>query len=177
MIEYNPLLNFYSNQAAHPKGYTIDKVLSWNFDQLEDAHDYIQWAFPLKEVSQYNNCAPLLTDHLAHTFSHNDEIRAKVYAMFSKMLDFYGLFWSGKHDTIKYWPQHLNGLQMPQFRLNTWVTPHNHNFLRITRIIKSMKLLGFEHDALGLQRCALEIADAFPEVIDAETREYWEEAI
>jgi hypothetical protein len=38
-------------------------------------------------------------------------------------------------------------------RAQNWLTPSNHNHLRITRVLKSLRLLGLEEEARASFRC------------------------
>jgi len=46
-------------------------------------------------------------------------------------------------------------LRAPFFaeRAKNWVTPGNHNHLRITRVLKSLRLLGLEPETAGFFEC------------------------
>ena len=65
-------------------------------------------------------------------------------------------------------------------RSRNWLSPMNHNHLRITRIIKSLRLLGLEAEASAFFDClnqlyAEERAKPCPR-ITLETYEYWQAA-
>ncbi len=64
-------------------------------------------------------------------------------------------------------------------RAPNWLTPHNHNHLRLTRIMDSLATLGLAEDARALQRCLVE--DIYDGVgrgrITRETYKYWVSAV
>ena len=97
--------------------------------------DYIQWLFPTKQASQFNPNAPLLNDQDIAEFAKDKKLRDKLLASFDLMLNFYGfgrdglsIFHSDDWDT----------------KSTNWIKPGNHNFLRITRILMSLSLLGLK---------------------------------
>jgi hypothetical protein len=62
-------------------------------------------------------------------------------------------------------------------RSENWLTPSNHNHLRITRIPKSLRLLGLETEAIAFFECLaniyrLESAKATPRISE-ETFTFW----
>ena len=63
------------------------------------------------------------------------EIIRNMRKSFERMLDFYGLeYTDGQVRETIYFKESLK----------RWCTPKNHNFLRITRILKSLKLFGLK---------------------------------
>jgi hypothetical protein len=57
-----------------------------------------------------------------------------------------------------------------------WLTPHNHNFLRITRILTCLRELGLEGWSQAFFRGLEGIHGEWPNVIGAESMRYWREA-
>ncbi len=65
-------------------------------------------------------------------------------------------------------------------RSQNWLTPSNHNHLRITRILKSLRLLGLEAEAIAFFECLADIyrvesAKQAPGISD-ETFSFWQAA-
>src|SRR3954463_3005118 len=134
------LLRFYEGAGTDDRGRRIDEIWRFTNDELETVHDYIQWLFPLAERSAFNHGAPLLDDETIDEFANNETLHRNVEHSLRVMLDFYGLAIAGAEI-----------LRVPTFteRSRNWLRPGNHNFLRLTRMIKSLKLLG--HDARATQ--------------------------
>lgn len=42
-----PIVDFYSGKATDTSGRTLREIHAWNYHDLENVHDYIQWLFPL----------------------------------------------------------------------------------------------------------------------------------
>ncbi|CAN9500104.1 unnamed protein product [Ophioblennius macclurei] len=144
-------LRFYLNKIPLvPDGIYIEEILSkWrgDYDKLEHNHTYIQWLFPLREQG-LNFYAHELTQDEIKEFQTTREAKRRFLAAYSLMLDFYGvklLDKSGNVARASNWQerfQHLN--------------ESHHNYLRITRILKSLGELGYEAFKAPLVRLFLE---------------------
>jgi hypothetical protein len=62
-------------------------------------------------------------------------------------------------------------------RARVWLTPGNHNFLRLTRIMKSLSILGAANVARAILAGLEEIAAANPATVGETTLEYWQGAV
>jgi hypothetical protein len=129
------LIPFYYGQEANNNHVTLQQILNWDDGQLEDVHNYIQWLFPLATPSGPNPTAPVLDQATIQTFQNDVLLKAQLLRSFRRMLTFYGLQMDEATRVIT---------RAPNFntRAAMWLTPANHNFLRITRIIHSLRLLG-----------------------------------
>lgn len=157
------LIAFYRGTGADDRGRRIDEIWSFSHEELEAVHDYIQWLFPLTERSAFNPGAPLLDDDTIARFREDAALRANVERSLRVMLDFYGLAIAG-HEILR----------VPTFgaRSRVWLTPRNHNFLRLTRILKSLSLLGLHDRATQLLACLESLG-----IRDEEALRYWREAV
>jgi hypothetical protein len=134
------IIDFYSGQGKNNRGLTIQQV--WEFDdiKLERYHDYIQWLFPLDVRSKFNKEAPILTDYDIKQFAG---LGTAVKQSLIVMLDFYGFTY---HSGLKnIW---LDADLIMRQRREAWVTASNHNYLRITRILKFLSLIGRQDTAM-----------------------------
>ncbi|MGA2785660.1 MAG: opioid growth factor receptor-related protein [Candidatus Bathyarchaeia archaeon] len=133
----NIIVKFYLGERVHPSRYTIDDVWRFSYEQLEKTHDYIQWIFPLTIPSSHVQDIPILNKEEVHEFRTNEILRPKVLNSFRLMLNFYGFEMTG--DTI---------IPSPEFKNQSgWLYPKNHNYLRISRILESLLLLGFRDES------------------------------
>jgi Opioid growth factor receptor (OGFr) conserved region len=147
----NRILGFYSGRSADDAGRMWEEIVAWPDEQLEDIHDFIQWLFPLPERSGANPFAPVLDRGTIEKFRDSPELRDRLRISWKRMLRFYGLiFVEGESGTV----QRAANFQM---RARNWITPHNHNHLRITRILRSLRLLGLEAEAKALYACLHDI--------------------
>ena len=152
------ILDFYTGIAPDDHGRMLPDILAWDDRRLETSHDYIQWLFPLPEPSAFSPGAPILTDADIAAFHDRPALHAALEKSLARMRAFYG----------------LPGITVRQA---SWATPGNHNLFRISRMLRSLHLLGLEHEALVLFRDleALYKAGAGP-AIGAETLGYWRRA-
>jgi len=166
------ILEFYRG-APLASGLSLVDIWDWSFDQLEDAHDYIQWIFPLDTPSSANPAAPLLSEETARAFEWDDVLRDRLQNSLAVMLRFYGLerlVMPDKTVTV------IRALTFSE-RRGVWLWPNNHNHLRLTRIIRSLRLLGQKKDAYALAHCLDDIYRVEGrDVISEETAEHWRQA-
>ena len=164
------ILEFYSGGQDH-EGRTLDEILGWNDDRLEMVHDYIQWVFPSSQRSAVNPFAPLVTDETVRAFDRDPALRGRLEHAFDRMLRFYGL--RMRDERV--------GIDEPAFssRSRVWLTPGNHNHLRLTRIMQCLSTLGLRANALALQRCLIDEVCAGPGRgrVSARTIEFWRRAV
>ncbi|XP_074166660.1 opioid growth factor receptor-like protein 1 isoform X2 [Sminthopsis crassicaudata] len=133
-------LRFYKNKIPFkPDGVYIEEVLNkWkgDYEKLEHNHTYIQWLFPLREQG-LNFYAKELTTYEIEEFKKTKEATRRFFLAYKMMLEFFGMKLTDKTGNVARatnWQerfQHLNESQ--------------HNYLRITRILKSLGELGYEH--------------------------------
>ncbi|MEW6306280.1 MAG: opioid growth factor receptor-related protein [Verrucomicrobiota bacterium] len=168
----DPFLAFYRGSGRDACGRTLALIHAFDLGELESTHDFIQWLFPLREPSNFNPDAPLLTPPRIEAFHKDELLRANLLKSFDLMLGFYGLERAENNGAI--------GLQRastyPQ-RKAEWVTPRNHNFLRLTRIMTSLKLLGHEHHGRALLAALEQIYQEEGAVIGATTLGFWRRAV
>lgn len=166
------LVVFYLSEGSDSTGRMIDEILSWNDKQLEDVHDYIQWLFPLQERSGFNSSAPLVTADDVAIFHENSMAREKLLLSFARLLDFYGFSVVMDSNVIKIVKSEKFGEKS-----HNWLTPYNHNFLRITRILKSLVLLGHGKYAILFLQTLEEVYKDNSQIIGEKTLCYWKNAI
>jgi hypothetical protein len=166
------IVAFYRHQGADDRGRTLREIWTWNHDRLEHIHDFIQWLFPLREPSLFNDAAPVVTDATIAAFAGDAAMRDALAQSFAMMMDFYGFAIESTPD---------GGVRIVEgeafaHRSRNWVTPHNHNHLRLTRILASVRMLGLPRHAEALFERLQPIAEARPDAISAVTFGYWQRA-
>ena len=110
------LLLFLEGKLPDFKGRYIHDIFNFTDHEIESTHDFIQWIFPLEEASRSSFNAPVLEKF------EIEEIRSSNIA---------------KINIINASQWYLSFLK----RQNHWIRHYDHNHLRITRIIKSLRLL------------------------------------
>jgi hypothetical protein len=163
----SPLVRFYQGVGRDARGRRLDDILAWEDDRLEAVHDYIQWLFPLDEPSRFNRDAPLLTPADRLAFRH-EPIAANLRRALDRMLAFYGL----AMDRAAGSPRIVRSAQWKQ-RSQEWLHAGNHNLLRLTRMIRSLALVGEPGLATALSAALRQECEGR---VSAVTIEYWKEA-
>jgi len=138
------IVGFLEGKTPDRRGRILAMLLQQTDHQAEATHDYIQWMFPLDEPSRSVNGAPVLTD------LDIDEIRQSSLA---------------QANLVKSARWFLGFLE----RNNLWVTKYNHNHLRITRVIKSLRLLASDEAADEFRDKMLALAGDRLNLVDQKT--------
>ena len=125
----------------------------WQFDddEIEYTHDFIQWMFPLKEASGSNVSAPTLLASEVEVIRSSAECQQNLKTSASWILAFFK-----RTDEVA------------QFT--------NHNHLRVTRIIKSLRLLHSDQIADQLKQGVLAMINDRAARINPVTVEFWLES-
>ncbi|XP_053106032.1 opioid growth factor receptor [Hemicordylus capensis] len=134
-------LSFYKNEIQFmPHGLFIEELLKkWQNDYatLEENHSYIQWLFPLREQGM-NWRARLLTRAEIQAFRKSKQVMRRFIQAYKLMLGFYGIEMideeTGELRRAENWSERFQNLNR-----------YNHNNLRITRILKCLGEMGYEH--------------------------------
>lgn len=136
----NPLVAFYEGTGRDDRGRSLEDILRFDDDRIEQVHDFIQWLFPLSERSGANPSAPILDEATIASFRARPELRANLRRSLDRMLKFYGLTWAGARI-----------VKQPSFpERSGWLRAGDHNHLRLTRILRSLHVLGEPQAAKAL---------------------------
>jgi hypothetical protein len=154
---------------VHPDSVTLDEIIRWDDKEIENSHNIIQWLFPLDKPSLNVANTPVMTGHEIEEFRRDPELRNGVLRSLARMLRFYGLRMATPDMVI------VKGKDFDQ--KSGWIYPRNHNYKRITRILKSLRLLGFEAEARCLYAALEEIYKTHQRYIGHDVFAYWERAI
>jgi hypothetical protein len=167
--EDHRLISFYRDGARDDRGRTLAEIVAWDDHALEDIHDFIQWLFPLPERSGANPAAPVLDAATIAAFRPSAEMRARLRTSLERMLLFYGLAWAADDHAV---------VRAENFaeRAQNWLWPGNHNHLRLTRILRSLRVLGLGAESAALFATLDEIYREFPDRISERTFAFWRDA-
>ena len=154
------LIDFYFGDGRDSERRTFEEIWRRSDEELMHSDDVIQWLFPLDRPSSFNPDAPILTDKDIKLFRRSPILRQSVLTSFHRFLTVLGLsFDSDSVEEIK--------------DVGLWAAP-SHNWLRITRILKSLTLLGHEEEANALLRyCEVKATPAAVEM----SLPYWRQAV
>ena len=147
-----PLLSFLEGIGTDNRGRLIVDIIGADDNFLENEHDYIQWFFPLLEPSYNVPDTPVIVKDEVTEVRSNTKIQDNLSCGLKRMTTFY-------------------------IDNNHWLVPREHNHLRITRIIKSAKLLISNEAAEDFYNIIMErIKESEAEILPLHTA-YWTDAI
>jgi hypothetical protein len=149
------LLAFYRG-GPDDRGRTLAAILAWDDDLLEWTHDYIQWVFPLRERSMARSLAPVLSPAEVEAFRRDPALQQRMLDAVERMRRFYGF-----------------GHGLGQDDARPWLSPGNHNFLRLTRILRSLRTVGLDAAARALFDDLTAVYDTHATIIGRRTYDYW----
>lgn len=148
MSEPGAIKAFLEGEGPDARGRTLFDVLAMDNAALEQNHDFIQWLFPLREPSRAVPDAPVLTDAEVEAIKDSGMAQCALAAATDRMDAFY----RATHD---------------------WLMPNDHNHLRITRIIRSLRLLVGDEQAEAFKAAILSRVEATRAPVSARSRGYW----
>ncbi|GJE61266.1 hypothetical protein [Methylobacterium trifolii] len=117
-----PIRDFLAGRGPDGSGRRIAQVIAFEDGRIEAVHDFIQWCFPLPEASRAVPGAPVLAPGEADAIRADPEALAGLSAMLARMRRFYA-------------------------GTDLWLGAHDHNHLRITRILTAVRALLGEAEA------------------------------
>ncbi|KAM0795316.1 opioid growth factor receptor conserved region-domain-containing protein [Usnea florida] len=180
------LIRFYDPtiQGPDPNGRTQTSILALPDTDLEYCHDYIQTLFPLPESSSIHPTAPTIDSVTFTAFRSQPALQSQLQASLTRMLQFYGFAPTLPHAEN---PQPKTTTTPPtitaispgsNFPLASkrWLKRFNHNHLRITRIIRSLRILGLEPQALLFFNALNAVYDNGRSGIGARSMMFWRRA-
>ena len=127
--------------------------------------------FPLSVRSGANPAAPVLGPITIEAFAASEALRDRLERSLRVMLRFYGL-----EETLTAGVLQIVRTERFSQRARVWLSPGNHNHLRLTRIMTSLGELGLEVQAGALWACLSQIAAGFPDRVTPTTVKYWRAA-
>lgn len=165
------LVTFYRGERRDRHGRLLSDIHEFDFHELEFHHDYIQWLFRLPEPSGANPSAPLLSEQDIAAFNTDDSLRRALLHSFELMLQFYGLDLLDGEGGVEV----VRSARFDE-RSGYWLTKGNHNFLRISRIVRSLTLLGCRRYAAAFLECLERIYAEHADTVGGTTIGYWRRA-
>jgi opioid growth factor receptor-like protein len=143
--------SFLSGMGTDHRGRKLQEVMQFDDHALEATHDYIQWLFPIPEKSAFNTCAPVLTAQDIEELHRSPDAVQNLQAAAERMLEFYR-------------------------RNSHWLSAADHNHLRITRIIRSLKLILGQKDAEKFYRDIMQLVTSAGSPVSADALAHWRRA-
>ena len=158
------IVDFYTEEGTDSYGHTFQDMIAMNNGQLESSHDVIQWLFPLHEPSNFNPDAPLVDEETAQILKSNPTSQARIKDAVIRYAIFLG-FDENFSPTLDF-----------ESKSKHWRRQNNHNHLRITRVIRSLRLFGFEELAQQFFQAVLK-AGHDKGCLSENTVFYWSKAL
>ena len=142
------VLHFLEGAIPDGRGRTLSMIMALDDQAIESTHDFIQWIFPLDEPSRSHPGAPVLD------LFEIEEIKSSDVALENLMqsADWYFGFLQ-RHDH--------------------WIRQYDHNHLRISRAIKSLRLLVSDEVADRYKAAILDFLGGSISAISERSREHW----
>jgi len=166
------ILQFYRDEQIHPEGYTLRGIWNWNDQDLEYRHDYIQWLFPLPNLSREVPNSPVIDEEEMRQFRTDGSLKERMRGSFQRMLAFYGFkTMTNANGTSGV----IAAEDFPQKAVN-WLTPGNHNYKRISRILRSLRLLGLKEECISFYQALRAVYKTSFPVIGSRAMSYWHTA-
>jgi hypothetical protein len=160
------ITDFYDGDGCDHRGRPLRTILDFTDDELEGVHDYIQWLFPLDLPSPVNPLAPVVTPPIQTAFCMNDSLRRNLCRSCDRMFRFFGLSCAGP-------AMASSKITLKQPFYGKWMSPGNHNHARLTRMLKSLRLLGLGGCSASLFVCLQDLVLKEPTRISRVTLEFW----
>ncbi len=145
------IIQFLRADIADYKGRWLIDLQTLADYKLERAHDVMQWMFPTDIRSENQPASPVLTEFDIFNLKNNVRARLAIKRSLDRMIRFY------ENNTY-------------------WITQKNHNFKRITRILRCLWLADLKHDYVSLQKCLDDVFTENVDVIGEEVFMYWKNA-
>lgn len=160
------------------EGKKLSKIWKYTNEEIENDHRFIQWIFPLDTISRHVIGAPYIQDMDFFKENPKEYERIKqnmIDGSLDLMLHYYGfeikdLEMDIPNNCIKV---HIGLTDNPNL---DWLTPHNHNYLRITRILKSLILFDLRPFAQGFLDALLDL-NKDKDIIPADSIKHWQNAL
>jgi hypothetical protein len=168
-------LAFLEGRGEDGAGRTIDEYFTFDNDKWEECHNHVQWAFPSHIMSRFNLNAPVV-DMEAFSLRLTAVGHANVMTLVHNYLISLGF----THDSGGW---HSN---VTADSSSAWVSPRNHNYQRISRLLNLLSWLDPEL-AMDLLNVFLDVSviasewnyfdgKGFIPFIEVDTVVYWTKA-
>jgi len=142
------VLNFLEQTSGDHRKRMIIDIWAWHDDEWENEHDFIQWLFPLNEKSMSVPNAPVIREPEVSWIKDSTLAQDSLRRSTERYKEFLA--------QEKYWK-----------------LPNNHNHLRITRVIKSLRMLCGDEKANAFKHwVAGQLGDKIDR-INIKTKQFW----
>lgn len=130
ITDKNTIVSFLSGETEDFLGRTYGDILRFDDYEMEKCHSAIQQIFPLHEQSKYAETYPILTLDVVDEAKQHDIVLCNLRKAKDRFEKFLAI---GKYEDID--------------KQRKWCNDRNHNLLRITRIIRCLRIFGLVEEA------------------------------
>lgn len=145
------IVGFLEGVTPDNRGRMLSHIHQLSDEQMESTHDYIQWLFPTDQPSQSNYDAPVLSPLDIEDLQQNKKAIDNLKVSAEWFLGFLS-------------------------RHNYWISKYDHNHLRITRVITSLRILIGDNDADQFRAGILELIKGKEGKIGQKPIQFWMQA-
>jgi len=145
------IVDFLDGRATHGGGLLINELWAQDDAYLEHRHDFIQWLFPLQEASRAVAGAPVLTVQDVASIRASEAALGGLDCSSRRMMRFYQA-------------------------TDAWLASRDHNHLRITRIIRSLRLLAGDQAANAFRDSLIADLSRRGGRVNPTSLDYWRDA-
>jgi hypothetical protein len=143
---------FLSGEAPDTRGRTAADVIAFSDEDLERRHDWVQWLFPLPTPSAAVPDSAYLSPNEIDAIRSDARAKDTLLRAADRLIEFYS-------------------------RTDHWLGAHDHNHLRITRIIHSLRLLVSPEEARRFYQRLMSLHEATGGPVNAQSLRYWRDAL
>ena len=137
----SPIIAFLTGSGRDSLNRSHDEILGFDDDDLEACHDFIQWLFPLHEPSAFSSSAPVMSVAETRIIAESAVAASRFRGALRVMRRFLGVTGAGEGESEVSISAEGGGDVANRIRNG------DHNLLRITRILRSLRLAGLEAEA------------------------------
>lgn len=161
-MKYPPnIIEFYQHESLDSENRSLNEIWNFSDEDLMHGHDWVQWLFPLENESAFNPDAPILRPIDITIFNKSVEIQENLRTSFFRFLKMLNLRW--EDDKV------LGESDVWFFKTV------NHNWLRFTRVIKSLTVLGLKKEATAFYSFLSHNVEKNEETM--ESHNFWRKAL
>ena len=145
------ILHFLEGNQTDIYGRMLSDIWKFNDKKIDNEHNFIQWIFPTQIPSASVPGSPVLQIEEIKLIRESETALENLYKSSEWYLDF---------------------LERNIF----WIKPYDHNHLRITRAIQSLRLLGDPDEADFFRDFIFRLVGTDKNKIPQKTIKFWEDA-
>ena len=142
------VLDFLSGEQPDIYSRYLEDIWKMSDEDIESVHNFIQWTFPLNERSGAVPNSPILTQQEIIDIKKSEIAKQNIKKSADWFVDFLT-------------------------RNSYWICQSNHNHLRMTRVIKSLRLIHSNEEAENFKNSVMNLIKGNENKINPISLEFW----